>query len=150
MTDKYALEPLLKLAQLRSDEAARQLGGLLANERACQDKLALIEGYRTEYRQQFQALATRGLETYAWDNYARFMQRIDAAIGAQQAALTSCQRQSAEGQRAWLARQQQWQAYDLLAQRHRAAVGQQAGRRAQKLTDEHAARRYAALAATAG
>lgn len=107
----------------------------------------MIEGYADEYRQRFHAEAAQGMKPYLWDNYARFMQRIDRALGEQKKDLAYLQHQSAEGQRAWLAQHQRLQAYEGLAQRHRAGVQKLAERQAQKLTDEHAARRYAVRAA---
>jgi len=141
MPDPFPLESLLRLAQNRTEAAARQLGGLLASERACQEQLTLIEGFRTEYRDHFQTRATQGLKAVEWDIHARFMQRIDAAIVAQKNALDTSQHRSAEGRRTWVAQQQQLQRYDVLAQRHQAGVHQQTLRREQKQTDEHAARR---------
>jgi len=149
MSDKFPLESLLILAQNRTDAAARHLGSLLASEHTCQDQLSLIEGFRTEYRTQFQTRAAQGLNAMEWDIHARFMQRIDAAIMAQKQALASSQRRSAEGQRAWVDQHQQLQRYDVLAQRHQAGVHQQTVRREQKQTDEHAAQRHGAVRSAA-
>ena len=53
MTARFHLQPLLDLAQTRTDEAARKLGELVAAERDLEQKLKMLEEYREEYNERF-------------------------------------------------------------------------------------------------
>ena len=53
MTARFHLQPLLDLAQTRTDDAARRLGELVAAERDVEQKLQMLEDYRHEYNERF-------------------------------------------------------------------------------------------------
>ena len=53
MTARFHLQPLLDLANTRTDEAARKLGELVAAERDVEQKLKMLEDYRQEYNERF-------------------------------------------------------------------------------------------------
>ena len=83
MTARFHLQPLLDLAQTRTEDAARQLGELLAAERDVAQKLQMLEDYRREYNDRFVQAARDGLSPDAWRNYSAFIGRLDEAILAQ-------------------------------------------------------------------
>ena len=61
MPASFHLQPLLDLASSRTDEAARKLGELVAAERDVEEKLKMLEDYRTEYHERFVQAARDGL-----------------------------------------------------------------------------------------
>ncbi|ATE59423.1 flagellar export protein FliJ [Thauera sinica] len=138
---RFHLQPLLDLAQTRTDEAARRLGELIASERTVEQKLKLLEDYRQEYHDRFMQAVRDGIGPDAWRNYSAFLGRLDDAVAVQRKAVEQSRQQTAQGQQNWLAQRNRLKAFDTLSQRHQAGVARSEAKREQKLTDEHAARR---------
>jgi flagellar FliJ protein len=145
MSKPFHLQPLLDLSNLRLDEAARQLGKLIAGEQEASQRLELLTQYRDEYQTRFVAAAGNGLGPDAWRNYQHFLGRLDEAIEQARALVTSSQQRTAMGQRNWLDKRGKVKAFDTLAQRHQARVTYAEARQEQKLSDEHTSRRYGAV-----
>lgn len=141
MTARFHLQPLLDLAQTRTDEAARKLGELVAAERDLEKKLHMLEAYREEYNARFVEAARAGLSPDAWRNYSAFISKLDDAIGMQRKFVEQSHAKTAEGQQAWIAQHSKLKAFDTLSQRHQQALNRREARQEQKLSDEHAARR---------
>lgn len=141
MSSRFHLQPLLDLAQTRTDEAARKLGELIASERSVEQKLKLLEDYRQEYNERFMQAVREGIGPDAWRNYTAFLGRLDDAVAVQRKAVEQSRQQTAQGQQHWLAQRNRLKAFDTLSQRHQAGVARSEAKREQKLTDEHAARR---------
>lgn len=140
MSPRFHLQPLLDLAQTRTDEAARQLGELLAAERDVAQKLQMLEDYRREYNDRFVEAAREGLSPDAWRNYGAFIARLDEAILAQRKLAEQSHQLTAQGQQHWLAQRNKLKAFDTLSQRHQAGLARIEARQEQKMADEHAAR----------
>lgn len=141
MTARFHLQPLLDLANTRTDEAARRLGELVAAERDLEQKLKLLEDYRHEYHERFLQAARDGLSPEAWRNYSAFIGKLDDAIGVQRKAVEQSRERTSEGQQAWLTQRTRLKAFDTLSQRHQHALTRNEARQEQKRSDEHAARR---------
>ena len=141
MTARFHLQPLLDLANTRTDEAARKLGELVAAERDVEQKLKMLEDYRQEYNERFVQAARDGLSPDAWRNYSAFIAKLDDAIAAQRKVVEQSRTRTVEGQQAWLAQRTKLKAFDTLAQRHQQTVARSEARQEQKQSDEHAARR---------
>lgn len=144
MSTHFHLQPLLDLSRLRLDEAACELGKLIAGEQEASRRLALLTEYRTEYHARFLAMARNGIGPGEWSNYSSFLARIDDAIvqAAQSVALT--QQRTLAGQQEWLGKHGRVRAFDTLADRHRSRIEGQQQRVEQKTSDEHGARRHTA------
>jgi flagellar protein FliJ len=141
MKGRFHLQPLLDLAQNRTDDAARQLGELIASERSVEQKLKLLEEYRQEYHERFMQAARDGIGPDTLRNFSAFINRLDDAITAQRKIVEQSRAQTAQGQQAWMTQRNRLKAFDTLSQRHQAGVARGEARQEQKLTDEHAARR---------
>lgn len=142
MAEKFPLQTLLDLSNLRMDESAKKLGQLIAGERAAAERLELLSNYRDEYHNRFLDAAKAGLRPEEWQNYRSFLARLDDAIFQAGEMLKLSQRQTKVGQDDWLDKRGKVKAFDTLAQRHeqRQQYGQM--KIEQKLSDEHAARKY--------
>ncbi|KAI5916119.1 flagellar export protein FliJ [Thauera sp. 2A1] len=141
MSSRFHLQPLLDLAQTRTDEAARKLGELIAGERSVEQKLKQLEDYRQEYHERFMQAVRDGIGPEAWRNFTAFIGRLDDAIAMQRSIVEQSRAQTAQGQQSWLDQRNRLKAFDTLSQRHQAGVSRSEARQEQKLTDEHAARR---------
>lgn len=142
MSSHFHLQPLLDLANTRTDEAARRLGELVAAERGQAQKLEMLETYRKEYSERFVQAARDGMSPDAWRNFSAFMDKLDDAVAAQRRLVTQSQARTAEGQQEWIAQHSRLKAFDTLSQRHQSTLDHAEARREQKQADEHAARRY--------
>jgi len=141
MSKNFHLQPLLDLAQTRTDDAARRLGELIAAENDSMQKLKMLEDYLQEYRNRFTEAARDGLSPDAWRNFSLFIGKLDEAINQQRKMVEQSQSRTAQGQQAWIAQRSKLKAFDALAQRHEKTLAREEARREQKQSDEHAARR---------
>lgn len=136
------LQPLLELMQSRMDDAARRLGELIASETEGKRKLDMLQEYRDEYQQRFLQAAASGIGPDAWRNYSAFLVKIDEAIAAQRSIVEQSRLRTVQGQQVWMNHRNKVKAIDTLTQRQRAAELRTEARREQRLSDEHAARRF--------
>ena len=142
MSDKFPLQTLLDLSNMRMDEAAKKLGLLIAGERAANERLELLSNYRDEYSNRFVEAAKTGLRPEEWQNYRTFMARLDDAIGQAAELVKNSQRSKQVGQDEWLNQRGKVKAFDTLAQRHEQRQQYGEMKAEQKLSDEHAARGF--------
>lgn len=149
MSDKFPLQTLLDLSNLRMDEAAKKLGALIAGERAATERLELLSNYRDEYNSRFIEAAKNGLGPEEWQNYRSFLTRLDEAIAQAGEMLRTSQHSKQMGQEEWLSQRGKVKAFDTLAQRHEYRVQQGEMKAEQKLSDEHAARGHRNLSTEA-
>lgn len=136
------LQPLLELMQSRLDDAARRLGALIASETEGQRKLEMLQSYRDEYQQRFLQAAASGIGPDAWRNYSAFLAKIDEAIAAQRSLVEQSRQLTLQGQQVWIDHRNKVKAIDTLTQRQRSAALRAEARQEQRLSDEHAARRF--------
>lgn len=143
MSRAFPLQPLLDLSQLRLDEAARKLGELIAGEQEASRRHDLLVQYREEYRTRFVRAAQEGLHPGEWQNYTRFIARLDEAISQANSARTHTRQLTVAGQEEWISKRGRVKAFDTLSDRHQSRVAYQDQRKEQKASDEHGARRHA-------
>lgn len=142
MTGSFPLQPLLDLANERMDEAARRLGELIASEQAGEQKLALLQQYRDEYRNRFLETVRGGVGPEVLRNFSAFIARLDEAIALQKAQVERFKQQTAQGQQHWIAERNRVKAFDTLSERHYKGVAQKEAKQEQKFADEHAAKQF--------
>jgi flagellar FliJ protein len=142
MATRFPLQTVLDLMQVRAEDAARDLGRLIAAEQDARTRLTLLETYRDEYAAKFREAAARGLTPQQWANYQEFTARIELAITQQTAAVDASRSHTAAGQERWRHQNHRVQAFDTLAQKHDAEQRYLDGRREQKQVDELVTRRH--------
>ncbi|MBS3936681.1 MAG: flagellar export protein FliJ [Sulfuritalea sp.] len=140
MSKRFHLKSVHELSGLRLDQAARQLGQLIAGERQDGQRLALLLQYREEYQTLFLAAAGEGLDPRRWQNYQKFLAKLDEAVDQARALAHSARQRTAAGQQHWIEQRGKVRAFDTLAQRFRARIAYEETRRDQKQADEHTAR----------
>lgn len=142
MATDFPLRPLLEQAQSRMDDAARELGELIARENADSEKLEALKGYRAEYHARFIELMNTGIGPDTMRNFSAFMAKIDEAIRLQQEQVDSRRDLTRAGQQNWLDRRNRVKAIDTLSQRHQQQELRREYKQEQKLADEHSARQF--------
>lgn len=142
MPRAFPLQSLLDLSQLHLDEAGRKLGELIAGEQEASRRHGLLVQYREEYRARFVVAAQGGLRPSEWQNYTRFLARLDDAINQADSAMSHTKQQTVAGQQEWISKRGRVKAFDALSDRHKSQIDYQDQRQEQKGSDEHAARRH--------
>ncbi|HMM73904.1 MAG TPA: flagellar export protein FliJ [Rhodocyclaceae bacterium] len=142
MSAQHPLDSLIEFATRQTDEAARNLGRLLENEREGQHRLELLQRYRREYEARFVTAARQGLSREEWRNYQTFMYRLEQAVEAQTRDLTQAQGRSESGKAEWVSQRNRLKAYDALSARQQQQLLVDQARREQRQSDEHAAQRF--------
>lgn len=142
MATNFPLQTLLDLSQLHLDQAARELGELIAGEHHASTRYELLVRYRDEYHSRFLQAAENGLGLSEWSNYTRFLARIDDAIVTAAQSVAQTQQRTLAGQQDWMGKQGRVKAFSTLAERHQAVVASEEHRAAQKASDEHGARSH--------
>lgn len=143
MPKRFPLQTLHDLSHLRLDDAARQLGLLVAGEHEAKKRHQLLVDYRAEYQARFVAATRSGLGTRELNNFRGFLAKLDEAIDQALSMVSQSQTRTAHGKQQWLEKRVDVKAYDTLADRHRQRELAGTLRREQQLTDEFAARRPA-------
>jgi flagellar FliJ protein len=138
MTKHSALDTLMELAQLRTDEAAKRLGAVNAQGVDMQAKLDLLIQYQNECLARFRDSLQQGIAASECRNYQDFLDKLDAAIAQQREMVASVQRRVEASEVAWQSARRTLKSYGTLAQRQARAQEQRTARHEQKETDEHA------------
>lgn len=137
---RFPLQTLLDLSQLKLEESTRRLGELISGEQQASKRLALLGDYRDEYQNRFLDAARNGLTQDQWRNYQAFLGKIEEAIGQARAIVEQSRAQTAAGQLEWIDKRSQVKTYDTLSERHATRQRYAAEKLEQKTQDEHAAR----------
>ncbi len=148
MPARFPLQSLLEHARHRMEAAERLLRILRRKEEAARQRRDELQGYKQDYQQRLTGEAgSRGMEIHLLRDYHAFLGKLEVAIRHQEneVAQATAHWQSAHDN--WLALRQKVNAYEALADRHRAQESRREERRDQRLTDEQAARRHVPKAA---
>ena len=141
MAKPFPLQAVKDIMQERADDAAARLAKLIALEMDAKSKLAMLEDYRLEYAERFSREAQNGMSPVQWQNFQGFLNKLDEAISSQKQYLSEQAKNTAEGQKHFLAQRQKVKAFDTLATRHFAKEETKENRLAQKAQDEFSARK---------
>lgn len=140
MTNRSALDTLIELAERESDAAAKRLGAALKAAEACEQKLAMLQGYRDDYAVRLDGAQVAGITPMAYHNFVAFMGKLDNAIQGQREVIKHAQHQCGIEKAAWQASERKRLSYRTLDARAAAAALHSENKRDQKQMDEHAAR----------
>jgi flagellar FliJ protein len=134
---------LKELAEKKRDAHAQRLGALTRELDEARQRLAMLVGYRTEYQSRLSEASTQGIDLTRLRNYQAFLAQLERAI-AQQDDIVAKAEQSVQGAKAqWTSERQRVESFNALDERHHTSLARHEQRRAQKLTDEWAARNNA-------
>lgn len=81
------LETVLRLARIKQQRAAEQLGAMIRNADAQQQQSEQLRHYELEYGEQFKALAAGGSGASQLLNYQKFFSNLSVARETQQEQL---------------------------------------------------------------
>lgn len=142
MSQRFPLQSLLDLSQMRLDEATRRLGELISGEQQASQRLELLMQYRAEYQDRFVTAAQIGLSPKEWQNFRSFLQKLDDAVNQANLMASQSKQRTAAGQKEWVNKRGKLKAFDTLSQRHQSRLDYAENRQEQKAADEHTAQRF--------
>lgn len=138
MAKPFHLQPLVDLAQDRSQAAALALGKLKRVWQEAENKLMQLQTYLNEYQARLQQQTQSGLSILQWRDYQAFMHKLEVAIQAQGHEIERCRLLWEIGQAEWQACEREVNAYQTLRKRHDEAERKLDARQDQRLQDEFA------------
>ncbi len=136
MGKPFKLQPILDLAESEAEKSAMRLGTLTAQAQQLDLKLQLLLRYREEYVERFRTTLRDNPRNAAFGNFHEFMNKLDTAIGQQQASVEQAREQVTAGKNEHLDRRRRVKAFGTLAERHEAAELRDAQRTEQRALDE--------------
>lgn len=137
---KYAL--LFNLAQEKVDAAAERMRQAQASHESAKSKLAQLQVFLAEYRHRLTEGGMRGMGIAQWQDFQRFLLRLDEAVQIQQGEVDRCVQRFMLERQSWLSERRQLKAYEKLMERERERAQKAEARREQKQTDEFASRQF--------
>lgn len=95
------LETVLRLAKIKQQRAAEQLGAMIRNADAQQQQAEQLRHYELEYGEQFKALAARGSGASQLLNYQKFFSNLSDAKETQQQQVRLANDQKDQARSKW-------------------------------------------------
>ncbi len=95
------LQVVLKLARLRQQLAAEQLGTTLHNVETQQRQVEQLKHYQLDYSEHLKALGAQGTTASHLQNYQRFMDNLEQAVIAQQQRTVLAEDQKEQARSQW-------------------------------------------------
>lgn len=138
MAKPFHLQPLINLAEDRSQAAAQTLARLKQAWQDAESKLQQLQGFLDEYNQRLQQQAQSGFSISQLRDFQAFILKLELAIRAQGEEVERCRMRWHQGQEEWQTREREVKAYQTLRQRHDAAERKSEERLDQRLQDEFA------------
>lgn len=138
MTKPFHLQQLEKLAEDKSEGAARLLARFKLAWQEAQDKLDLLQGYRAEYGQRMRQPDGQAFSIQQLRDFQAFIAKLEVAIEAQMKEVASARQQWERAQAEWGEREREANAYRTLRQRHEQTERKAEEKRDQRTQDEFA------------
>lgn len=95
------LRTVLKLAQLRQQQAAEQLGEMTRNAQALEHQADQLKHYQFDYAQHFKGLGREGVSVNQVRNFQNFYASLEQAIDTQQERIVLASRQQEAARERW-------------------------------------------------
>ncbi len=140
MMTNTAWNRLKQLAEQKRDDQARRLGHLVGARNEAHEKLKLLLEYRRDYFARLDDATRAGIDGEGLRNYRTFLAQLERAIEQQTDAMADAQQRVQAAQIAWRDESRRVDSYQTLDDRRAEASARDEARRAQKATDEFAAR----------
>lgn len=138
MAKPFHLQPLINLAEDKSQAAAQVLARLKQAWREAENKLQQLQGFLDEYNHRLQQQAQSGFSITQLRDFQAFILKLELAIRAQAEEVERCHVRWQQGQAEWQAREREVKAYQTLRQRHDEAERKSEERLDQRQQDEFA------------
>ena len=140
MSGKYQL--LIHLAEERQQAAAERMSLAQNRLNEARARLEQLDAFREEYRQRLVGGGGKGMSIVQYQDFRRFLSRLDEAMVQQQQDLDRSTQRFVMERQAWQMEYKKLKAYEKLLQREQEREAREEARRQQKQTDEFATRQF--------
>jgi flagellar FliJ protein len=137
---KYGL--LFNLSQEKVDAAAERMRRAQGQYNTAQNKQTQLMAFLAEYQGRLKNGGVRGMGIGQWRDFQQFLLRLQEAVTIQQGEVERCLQRLMMERAHWQDERKKLKAYEKLIEREREAAQRAESRRAQKLTDEFASRKF--------
>lgn len=136
MKTSNPLDTLIEQSRDARDHAGQVLAQDRRAERLTAQQLDTLQTYRQEYHRKLHAALMAGMNVGELNNYQRFMQSLDVAIGNAGTRLQQNNNKVSSSQQQWRQQQRQLASYDTLANRRATREQSRQTRQEQRRSDE--------------
>ncbi len=140
MNKTFTLQPLLNLAQHKTESATRELGQRNRNQAVAQEKLELLQSYRSDYQTRLQAATVNGMDPLELRNFQSFINKLDEAIMQQRKVLEQSKVSVQIGRTEFDSTQRRLKSFTTLQDRHIEVQKKLEATSEQRALDEHTGR----------
>lgn len=138
MAKPFHLQPLIDLAEDKSQAAAQELARLKQAWQDAENKFNQLRMFLDEYNQRRHQQSQTGFSISQLRDFQAFILKLELAIRAQAEEVERCRQRWERGQEEWQAREREVKAYQTLRRRHDDAERRSEERLDQRLQDEFA------------
>ncbi len=136
MKPSNPLDTLIEQSRDARDHAGQVLAQDRRAEQLTAQQLDTLQNYRQEYHRKLHAALMAGMNVGELNNFQRFMQSLDVAIGNAGARLQQNSSKVGASQRQWRQQQKQLSSYDTLVSRRATREQARQAHQEQRRTDE--------------
>ncbi|MFA5627381.1 MAG: flagellar export protein FliJ [Thiohalomonadaceae bacterium] len=138
MSRAKRMQPIVRITQMREEDAARELGKAQRQLKEQKDRLAELCLYRKEYLQTFQAQGSASISAVHFQEFHRFLANLEQAIEQQQLVVQNASRLCAQKNELWQQTHIKSKSMGMVVERYEEQEQYEQGRREQKDADEMA------------
>ncbi|NOX76740.1 MAG: flagellar export protein FliJ [Gammaproteobacteria bacterium] len=142
MKKSSRMQPVVKVAEGREQQAARHLGESQVALTQAQQRLDELKEYRRDYEQRFQTSGALGMGAAQMEDYRKFLCNLGRAIEQQTQTVAQSTTMFEQQRQRWFVTRGKAQALDNVVARYQAEEQRDLDRREQQEQDEHAMRGY--------
>jgi flagellar FliJ protein len=140
MKKSKRLEPVVKVAENREQQATRALGEAQKRLAAAEQRLRELKQYREEYHARFKANGAAGMGAMFLEDYQKFLHKLSLAIQQQVAVIAQAAAAVEEKKRLWHVSRSKTQMIESVVARYQAQEQRQADRKEQGEQDQRSQR----------
>ncbi|MBW8077499.1 MAG: flagellar export protein FliJ [Gallionella sp.] len=140
MTKPFTLQPLMNLAQHQSESATRELGQRNKQQHDAQEKLDMLQRFRSDYQTRLQTSAQSGMDPATLRNFQEFINKLDEAIAQQSKVLAQSKIAVQTGRGEFDSTQRKLKSFTTLQERHLEVQKRVEAKSEQRILDEHTGR----------
>src|SRR5487761_2086998 len=140
MQKPFTLQPLMNLAQHQNESATRELGQRNKQQHDVEEKLQLLQRYRTDYQARLQSASQVGMDPAELRNFQQFINKLDEANAQQRKMLEHSKVRVQAGRSEFDSTQRRLKSYSTLQERHNEEQKKADSKSEQRALDEHTGR----------
>lgn len=140
MKKSRRLQPVVKVAESREQQAARALGDAQTTLSEAEQRLAELKGYREDYIARFHSAGAAGMAAAQMEDYRQFLHKLSLAIDQQGQVIVRAASVVEEKRQGWHVSRSKAQMLDTVVSRYQSEEQRVVDRKEQGEQDERSQR----------